>query len=452
MKKLSLKIKLTLLHTILMIGVAWGVLSLLVSLGSNEMIDGVRMYLEDKVYEAEKNIRYDHGKLKFSSDLMDMEHEIYLSVYSSDGTLLYGKIPYDFDNSIKFENGVLRRVHGLKGEFYLLDYIYRISGYGPVAVRGVASITDAKEEFNVIFYFALVGLPVLILLLGAISYFMTVHTLRPVSRITKTVQQIQKDGNLSRRIALGEGNDEIYYMAKTFDEMLEQLESSFQRERQFTSDVSHELRTPVAAMSLQCEALLEKDELDEETREEIQVLYKKTRHISQLLSQLLLLSRADQGRARVEKESLNFSELAHLAVDSLEEESKRRNIKIELSTPSRLEIEGDETLLIRFWMNLLTNSLSYGKEGGCIQIRLWKEGKWVKGEVGDDGIGISKEALPHIWERFYQEDPSRSQSESSGLGLSMVQWIVKEHQGKITVESTKGMGTIFRFAFPFHEM
>ncbi len=452
MKRLPLKIKLTLLHTILMIGVAWGVLSLIVSLGRNEMIASVRMYLEDKVYEAEKNIRYDHEKLKFSSDLMDMEHEIYLSVYSSNGTLLYGKIPYDFDNSTKFENGVLRRVRGIKGEFYLLDYIYQISGYGAIAVRGVASITDAKAEFNVIFYFALIGLPLLILLLGAISYFMTVYTLRPVSKITKTVREIQKDGKLSRRVALGEGNDEIYHMAKTFDEMLEQLECSFQRERQFTSDVSHELRTPVAAMSLQCEALLEKDELDEETRQEIQMLLRKTRHISQLLSQLLLLSRADQGRARVEKEVLNFSEIAHMAVDSLEEEAKKKKIQIELSTPATLEIYGDETLLIRFWMNLLTNSLSYGKEGGYVQIRLWKEKTWVKGEIRDDGIGISKEAIPHIWERFYQEDPSRSQSESSGLGLSMVQWIVKEHQGRITVESTKGMETIFRFVFPLYEM
>ena len=109
---------------------------------------------------------------------------------------------------------------------------------------------------------------------------------------------------------------------------------------------------------------------------------------------------------------------------------------------------GDETLLIRFWMNLLNNAIAYGKYGGKIQVNLKSWGEEIAGEIRDDGIGISQEALSHIWERFYQEDASRTDSSSSGLGLPMVQWIVREHGGTIHVSSKKNEGTCFYFSFP----
>ena len=98
-------------------------------------------------------------------------------------------------------------------------------------------------------------------------------------------------------------------------------------------------------------------------------------------------------------------------------------------------------------MNLLNNAIAYGKTGGTIQVSLKSWGEEIAGEIRDDGIGISQEALPHIWERFYQEDLSRTERESSGLGLPMVQWIVKEHGGVIQVSSKKGEGTCFYFSF-----
>ena len=140
--------KITLLHAVLMTVAACCILTLMASLGGREMMAGVRIHLEDKVYKAKDDIRYENGKLKFRSDLTDLERGIYLSVYSSDGTLLYGKIPYSFDNSEKFMDRELRK-SGSKGrEFYLLDSIIQIPGYGVAAVRGVASITDAKEEYE----------------------------------------------------------------------------------------------------------------------------------------------------------------------------------------------------------------------------------------------------------------------------------------------------------------
>ena len=128
-------------------------------------------------------------------------------------------------------------------------------------------------------------------------------------QITNTVQSIQKEKDLSRRIHLGNGKDEIYHLANTFDELLDQVEDSIKREQQFTSDVSHELRTPLSVISMQCDALLDTDNLDETIREKLLVIHKKTRILTNMLSQLLLLSRADQGREKLHMERLNFTEL-----------------------------------------------------------------------------------------------------------------------------------------------
>ena len=448
MRRLSLKVKLTLLYTILMMAVVCGVLALLFSLSSQELLTGVQARLEREVANAADDIGYEDGMLEFDSDIMDLEYGIYLSVYDSRGVMLYGRIPYDFDNSVPFEDGSIRRFQWGDTSYFVMDMYCRIEGYGMTVIRGVTSITEAESSFRITLHLALILLPLLVLLTALLGYFMTGRTLRPVKQITETVQKIRKDKDLSRRIHLGEGRDEIYRMAATFDELLEQVENSLKREQQFTSDVSHELRTPVAAMLLQCEDLLEQKELDEETREGLQLLWKKLRYLSQMISQLLELSRADQGRERLTRELLDFSEIAQMAAEAIQERAEEKKITVIWQIEPGIRMLGDETLLIRFWMNLLNNAVSYGKENGHIWIRLYTENGRICGSVKDDGIGIRREDLPRIWERFFQVDPSRTSQESSGLGLSMVRWIAGAHGGEILADSQLGIGTEFSFRFP----
>lgn len=448
MKRLSLKIKLTMIFTLLMTGVICGVLALLFSLSSQELLSGVQSRLEQEVAGARDDIVFQNGKLKFDSDLLDLDHGVYLSVYSSDGTLLYGKIPYNFDNSFPFVDGEIRRIQGRDSEFFLMDMVFEITGYGVVDVRGITSITEAESSFSMTLHLAVILLPLLVAVTAILGYFMAGKTLKPVKKMTDTVRSIQKDGNLSRRIHLGEGKDEIYHLAATFDQLLEKIEESMKREQQFTSDVAHELRTPLSAMMLQCEDLLMEPSLGENVREGLEVLYGKIRYLNQIISQLLMLSRADQGRAKIIREQVDFSELTQMAVEEAAERAQEKNISIQVDISAGLILMGDETLLIRFWMNLLNNAIAYGKYGGKIQVNLKSWGEEIAGEIRDDGIGISQEALSHIWERFYQEDASRTDSSSSGLGLPMVQWIVREHGGTIHVSSKKNEGTCFYFSFP----
>lgn len=448
MRHLSLKVKLTLLYAILMTAVVCGVLGLLFSFSGKELLAGVQNRLEKEVVSAGEDMEYKGGYLEFDSDLMDLEDGIYLSVYASDGTMLYGRIPYNFDNSVLFEDGSIRRYSTQEESFFVMDLYHKVEGYGMVVVRGVTSITKAEESFLGIMRTAAVLLPLMVILAAALGYFMTGRTLRPVSRVTETVQEIRKDGDFSRRIRLGKGRDEIYRMAETFDQMLDQVESSLKREQQFTSDVSHELRTPVAAILLQCEELLDNQKLNPEEREGIQMICRRTQYISQMIGQLLLLSRADQGREILHMEAVDFSELTSMAVETIREEGLDKGIRLHAQIQPELKMQGDETLLIRFWMNLLNNAVKYGKQEGNIWVTVIGEDGGIRGQVRDDGIGIMPEHLPHIWERFYQVDSSRTSQESSGLGLSMVQWIVKVHKGSISVDSVPEKGTAFTFWFP----
>ena len=204
MKHLSLKIKLTILYTVLMTTVVCGALAVLLSLGNHEILSSVQSQLEEQVVGTRENIQYKNGELKFDSDILELEHGVYLSVYASDGTLLYGKIPYDFDNSAHFEDGTIRKIQGENGIwFYLMDVIYQVPDYGVVDIRGVVSITEAETEFVATIRLALILLPLLVCLMALLAYYMTGRTLKPVGQMIETVESMEKNGDFSRRIGNG---------------------------------------------------------------------------------------------------------------------------------------------------------------------------------------------------------------------------------------------------------
>ena len=174
----------------------------------------------------------------------------------------------------------------------------------------------------------------------------------------------------------------------------------------------------------------------------------QSKKMSALVSQLLALARADQGTLVLEYEELNISDLVCMVALEQEEQASLRNIHIQQEIEPDLMAFVDETMFLRLWINLISNSIKYGREGGYIRLVLKKENSRITGQVIDDGIGIPADALPKIWDRFYQVNPSRTDGDSAGLGLSMVHWIVAAHGGTIDVSSSLGEGTAFTFSFP----
>ena len=371
-----------------------------------------------------------------------------LSLYTENGDFLFGRIPYGFSLHPDFSDGQIQTLSDAEKQWYIYDLSYRLNGYGLVFVRGISSVTDAESSFRITLRFAVIVLPLLVVLTAVIGYLFTRRTLRPVRRITETVRQIQGDQDLSRRVELGKGKDEIYQLADTFDQLLTKIESAFQREQQFTSDVSHELRTPVTVILAQCDAILSDASLPAEQRVSIGLIQKKAQNMAQMISQLLLLSRADQGRQQLQPELLNLSELTEMVCEEQAMLSEEKKIAITTQIEPDLFVKVDETFYIRMLVNLISNAISYGKAGGHILVSCYEQSGFFVGQVEDDGIGIAAEDLPHIWERFYRVDSSRSASGHSGLGLSMVKWIVEAHGGTISVKSSPGEGSIFTFLLP----
>lgn len=429
-------------------------LAVLFSLSGNEILTSAQMHLRERVQESADEIELEDGEFEIDSDFYSLDNNVYLALYDTGGNFLYGKVPPGLEQAPQFEDGKIQTVKSGTEQWYVYDVQYEMENGQEFYIRGVVSVTETQKEFLIAVRFAVILLPLTVILTVLIGYRLIRRTLLPVRQMTETVQEIQKDGDLSRRIGVSQetGKDEFYQLAGTFDGMLESLEQAFLRERQFTSDVSHELRTPVSVILAQCEASLNRTDLSEEQRKEILLIRKKAGEMSQMISQLLLLSRADQGRQQLNKEEINISELTEIIVEEQKMLAQRR--KIEVHTEIEPDITGylDESFYIRMLDNLISNAVSYGKEGGNIKVTLHQIPSGVRGTVEDDGIGISRDDQVHIWERFYRVDASRTGKEDgshSGLGLSMAKWIAQAHGGNVRVESELGKGSCFTFELKF---
>lgn len=454
MKRFSLKLKLTAMYSFFMVLVTCLCLAVLFSLSGNEILTSAQMHLRERVQESADEIELEDGEFEIDSDFYSLDNNVYLALYDTGGDFLYGKVPPGLEQAPQFEDGKIQTVKSGTEQWYVYDVQYEMENGQEFYIRGVVSVTETQKEFLIAVRFAVILLPLTVILTVLIGYRLIRRTLLPVRQMTETVQEIQKDGDLSRRIGVSQDTwkDEFYQLAGTFDGMLESLEQAFLRERQFTSDVSHELRTPVSVILAQCEASLNRTDLSEEQRKEILLIRKKAGEMSQMISQLLLLSRADQGRQQLNKEEINISELTEIIVEEQKMLAQRR--KIEVHTEIEPDITGylDESFYIRMLDNLISNAVSYGKEGGNIKVTLHQIPSGVRGTVEDDGIGISRDDQVHIWERFYRVDASRTGKEDgshSGLGLSMAKWIAQAHGGNVRVESELGKGSCFTFELKF---
>lgn len=451
MKRMSIKVRVTLWYTLFMTVFTVFAILLLLGIGDREVLTGIQSRLENAVSGNLDEVEYDDGGLEIDDDFQIFQDGVYLVLYDEQGNHLYGQLPHGLTASQTpaFQNGSLQKVKIETVNWMFFDVYKPLGGVSGVWLRGVLSRNDAEEGIDMIRRVFMLLLPVFVLLIGGGGYYITYRAFLPVEKMRKTAEDIAEGTDLSRRIQLEEGGDEIHQLADTFDKMLDRIQAAFERERQFTSDVSHELRTPVSVIITQAEYGLRHGKPSENLRESLEIIQKQSRKMSGMISQLLMLARAEQGREKLQKESFDLSEMVETVAEEERERAEKKAITIWTDCESGLYLEGDETMLMRCFINLIENAIAYGREGGNIWIHLSGHENGIQGYVKDDGIGISQEHLPKIWERFYQVDAARAASGegSSGLGLSMVKWIVEAHGGSITAESHYGRGTTFSFCF-----
>ncbi len=285
----------------------------------------------------------------------------------------------------------------------------------------------------------------IVLIFGAIgSYWLAARAFHPIARLTRTTQYI-KAGNLQQRVPVPRARDEVFALAQTLNEMIERLEESFTRQRRFVADASHELRTPVAAIRSMTDLALSQ----ELTQQKYVILFEnintESERLGHLISDLLALARSDEGKIHLEYEPVRLDRLVEAVVANAEMLANERSITIQVQAQKAITILGDEARLIQAVMNLLDNAILYTNTGGQVTVTLEEKDAQIYLSVHDTGIGIAPEHLSHIFERFYRVDQARIRTEgnSSGLGLAIVEWVVKAHGGWINVESRPGHGSTF---------
>jgi len=451
MNRLSIKIKVTLWYVAFMLIIVLLVLTFILSISDNLLRSSSQSQLKSIVEKSLEEIEFDDGALEIDDDLDFFQNGAYLSVYDKNGSLVYGRTPSDFTGNIAFSSGEMQTVGDGDQQWYVYDLLMPIEGYGDIWVRGVTSPTDSEGSIQTMKGLAIIALPFIVILGAVGGYYITKRAFRPISKIIESAETISGGNDLSKRINLGSGKDEIYTLARTFDSMFMRLQQSFESEKQFTADASHELRTPTSVIISQCEYALENAKDLDETKEALSVVLAQSKKMSGLIAQLLTLARTDKGSQILNLELVNFSEIAEMVIEEQRFLTEDKHIEIQSQIEPNIILRADQTMLMRLLINLISNAIAYGKNGGHIWVELIREEILIRGIVKDDGIGIAEEKLGKIWDRFFQVDPSRTagKSEGMGLGLSMCQWICEAHGGEIYVESVFGEGSTFYFKIPF---
>ncbi|MDP9171149.1 MAG: ATP-binding protein, partial [Acidobacteriota bacterium] len=297
-----------------------------------------------------------------------------------------------------------------------------------------------------------VGLIPLVVLTGGITgWIFAGRAITPVLEIAGAAQRIS-GSNLSLRIPSRKAGDELDYLIDTFNQMIERLEMNFNQVRQFSTDVSHELRTPITVVRGQLEVALFTAQTADQYREAIINSLADIERLSQIVRALLLLSQAETGQVVLQKQTLDLVELTDLITDQFQIPAEGAEVELKFTANvERCTGEFDRIQIERMLSNLLSNAIKFTRPGGTIGVTVDRAGDQAEIRIEDTGYGISREHLPHIFDRFYRvrgPDEHASPEKGLGLGLSFVAWIARAHGGEVDVQSELGKGTTFRIRLP----
>jgi signal transduction histidine kinase len=255
-----------------------------------------------------------------------------------------------------------------------------------------------------------------------------------------------------------ESKDELGELANTFDAMLARLQAAFDRQRQFVADASHELRTPLTIVNLETSRALASRRSQPEYQHALTIIHSENDFMSSLVNDLLVLARMDAGQTTMEKNPLDLSDLAVDTIERLTPLAARNGVTLQAGSLPETCVLGDRQYLLQMLSNLVENAIKYmtgDKKQVLVETGTADGTAWIR--ISDSGPGIAPEHISHLFDRFYRVDKARTrdtdmeadpgQPSGSGLGLSIVQWIVQAHEGEVRVESTLGLGTTFEVRF-----
>ena len=427
-------VKITLWYTVfvviliaIMITVSFTVANKMVGdLNERELMESVVEMTAEMISEPDEFHEFDDG--------------IYFVKYNSNGIEMAGMSPRGFDLTLKFTGDTVRTYEKNGEKYYYFDK--KIDNSEGEWVRGIVPVNQLSDEVSKLLIIILILSPLLLLIIVYGGYRIVKKALNPVAKISDTASEIQKNGDFSKRIKIDEGKDEIHRMADTFNQMLNSLENSYIREKQFSSDVSHELRTPVSVILTESQYSLEYADTMEEAKNSFSVIQRQAKRMSELINQIMELSKIEK-QTVIELQKLNFSETMEKILEDYKNLFSEKNIKVSKNIEQNIFINADKVMIERLLDNLLNNAMKFTKDK--INVKLYSENENCVMEIEDNGIGIPEEDKNLIWGRFYQVNDSRNKkvNKGFGLGLSLVAKIIEQHNASIEVESELNKGTKF---------
>lgn len=294
----------------------------------------------------------------------------------------------------------------------------------------------------------LVLVPVGVLLAALGGWQMARNALRPIRDVAAAARRLDIE-RLNERMPMRGTGDELDQLAESFNHTLARLEDAVGQMKQFTASVSHELRTPLTAMRGEAEVALLEAKSVEDYRRVLASQLEEIERLTRIVNQLLTLARAEAGEIRMGDSPVDLSALVASLAEQMEPVADSRQVELRAEPGVGVTVRGDASWLERVVLNLLDNAVKFTLPGGQVRLTVAVENGQAVLRVSDTGIGIPAEALPHIFDRFYRVEPSRSKNiEGVGLGLALVKWIVDRHHGRIEVESRPGQGSCFAVWLP----
>ncbi len=447
---MSLRSRLTLLYSSIVGGILllFGI-AVYVSVSStviHELDDTLRIRAET----VRLNIHMDeNGDLNIDLPKLDLPEDVYVQVWGRDNSLISAtqnirilNSPLDvvgMHSSIPVRQDVNRGGARLRVLTVPLVIGNRLEAILQVGTR--MDVVNATQQ--TLLEVLLIGTAVAIVAAGLAAWLSSHQALHPLDNVTKTALQITSADDLSRRIPYtGSSKDEVGQLVAAFNQTLSRLENLFSTQRRFLADVGHELRTPLTVIKGNVGLMRKIKDFDEES---LVTIEDEVDRLTRMVGDLLLLAQAESGKIPLAHEVVELDTLLLEVLNQMQVLTRDR-VKLSLGNIDQVLVCGDRDRLKQVAVNLIGNAINYTPRGGEIVVGLGKVSDRAQFTVTDNGPGISAEDLPHIFERFYRSEKSRTRQKDGkgfGLGLSIAYWIVRNHGGRIEVNSTEGKGTTF---------
>ncbi len=430
-------------------------------IGLRARVEGVRDFLDN----PHTRLSIEDLRDEFSEYAELTRGEALLEVVNGSGVVLCrpaipGWIEMADRNAQFASSGDVRPADRLLGRLPFRVASAHLSSHGQIyRVTVAAPMGPAYEALDRFHRLLFVLLPGVIVLAGVGGYWISRRALAPVDQVTRAVQAITVQ-NLDQRLELPPADDELRRLASTFNHVLARLESAVADIVRFTADASHELRTPVSLIRTTAELALRHERAPEDYRTALAEVGSHTRHMSELVDDLLVLARTDAGIEPRETSPLDLREVATEACRDVAEVASRRSVTVGVDVPAdRICVDGDAVSLRRLLLILLDNAVKYSIPGGEVRLRLdvtrtGQDGMSAVVEIVDEGIGLDASETTRVFERFYRGTRARQHApDGTGLGLAIAQTIVNRCHGSIELTSSNGngrRGCHVRVTLPLH--